>query len=270
LNTNGHEEISNKGLAIVRRYELDSNADSLSLPESHALLRTMTAALQQNVDEDNNIITNAHGTIQSKNLIIMVVAALNGYDWNSCSRCLLFTTWFLIFCRTVNDQIDQQRFINSRDIGSVKLTREMTGYPEEEKVVTSGGKRAREETAPTQNLSALQQQHRKSKKQAVGAGYNQRAVTKALRCPGCGSAHCPANNCHNVNHPQHSTETCPFIESLKYKEVVKMATALDITCPDRIYDDVAWDRKTNAPVSFPIAGKPTDTATRAAASKSDH
>jgi len=47
LNTNGHEEISNKGLAIVRRYELDSNADSLSLPESHALLRTVTAALQQ-------------------------------------------------------------------------------------------------------------------------------------------------------------------------------------------------------------------------------
>ena len=60
LNTMDHEEISKKGLAIVRRYELDSNVDSLSLPESHALLRTMTAALQQNVDEDNYIITNAH------------------------------------------------------------------------------------------------------------------------------------------------------------------------------------------------------------------
>ena len=42
-----------------------------------------------------------------------------------------------------------------------------------------------------------------------------------------------------------------------------MATALGIKCPDRIYNDVAWDRKNNAPVSFPVAGKAVDTKSRA-------
>ena len=143
LNTMDHEDISNKGLAIVRRYELDTNADSLSLPEAHILLRTMTAALQQNVDENNNIITNAHGTTQSRNLIALVVTALNSHDWDSCPRSLLFRTWFLILCRTLNEQIDQQRLISSQDIGSVKMTQALTGFPDEEKVVPSGGKRVR-------------------------------------------------------------------------------------------------------------------------------
>ena len=123
---------------------------------------------------------------------------LNSIDWASIPRNTLFTDFFTIYCRTMNDEIIQSRLVSARDIGSVKLTKEMRGFAEPRNQVVANPKRQRDES---QNLC----------KAARAAGYNAIAV----RCPGCGSAQHGFAACDNRDHPQFSKETFAFVDSKK-------------------------------------------------------
>ena len=121
INKQSHEELAVKCMnKLVTEYRLDIDRSVMTPVEHKAQFELMIDSFSSDKDEDGNVIPNAHGNSQQRNVMAAVTTVLRAINWPT-QKGNRYEYFYQTMARTVNDLIKDSTSQVSKDFGTVRL-----------------------------------------------------------------------------------------------------------------------------------------------------